>query len=109
METQIMREVAMLLERDIEDPRIKDVTLSHIKITPDLRQAKIFFTLLDEKKIEKVTYALNHSVTYLRRRIGETLKLRVVPELFFIYDKSLEEAERLVNLIDSLNSNDPRT
>ena len=103
VETQLMRQVATLIEREIDDPRIPDVTISRVTMSKDLRHAKIYFTVLDEKRAEKAVYALNHAVTYLRRRIGETLSLRIVPELFFIYDEELEKAQNLTNLIDRLS------
>jgi len=104
IETEIMRELAILIEREIEDPRIKNVNITRVKISPDLRHARIFFTVLDDKLAEKVTHGLKHAVTYLRRRIGETLSLRVVPELIFTYDQALRKAEHLMELIDRLDS-----
>jgi ribosome-binding factor A len=105
-ETQIMREIATLLEREIEDPRIKNVTIGRVSLSLDLRHAKIYFTLFagDENKenIKKVSYALNHSVSYLRKRIAGNLKLRVIPELFFVYDNQLKEAEELIDIINKL-------
>lgn len=104
---QIMREIAVLLEREIEDPRIKKVVITRASLSPDLRHAKVYFTVFSAEDaspedIKKLTFALNHSVSYLRRRIGENLKLRVTPELFFIYDDNLEKAEHLIRVIDSL-------
>jgi len=106
-ETQIMREIAILLEREIEDPRIKNVTISKVSMSLDLRHAKVYFTLFtsennNKENIKKITYALNHSVSYLRRRIADNLKLRVIPELFFVYDNQLKDAEHLIDIINKL-------
>lgn len=109
VETQLMRQIATLLEREIDDPRIKSVTISHIKMSKDLRHAKIYFTVLDEAQAKKTTFALNHTVSYLRRRVGETLALRVVPELFFIYDEDLNKAQNLMDLISKLNSDENKS
>jgi ribosome-binding factor A len=103
VEAEIMREVATLIERELEDPRIKNICITRAKISPDLRHARIFFTVLEESQAEKATHGLNHAVTYLRRRIGETLLLRVVPQLVFSYDNALRKAEHLVELIDQLD------
>jgi ribosome-binding factor A len=103
VESQLMRQLATLIEREIDDPRISDVTISRLKMSKDLRHAKIYFTVLEEQHAQKVVHALNHTVTYLRRRIGETLDLRVVPELFFIYDEELQKAQHLSDLISKLN------
>src|SRR4051812_34602923 len=95
VETQLMRQLATLLEREIDDSRIKDVTISRVNMSKDLRHARIFFTVLDDSQVEKTTFALNHAVSYLRRRVGETLALRVVPQLFFTYDEELNKAQQL--------------
>lgn len=110
VELQLMREIVALLKNDIQDPRLKNtVVITRVKMSPDLRHASIFFTesvmknsQLDKKKLVMLSQALNHSVSYLRRRISETLRLRVVPTLFFTHDQFFEEAEALVSLIDSL-------
>ncbi len=109
VEMQLMRQIATLLEREIDDPRIKDVTISHVNMSKDLRHAKIYFTVLDESRAEKITFALNHTVSYLRRRVGESLALRVVPELFFIYDEDLHKAQQLTDLITSLNPDEKKS
>lgn len=108
VEMQLMRQIATLLEREIDDPRIKDVTVTHVNISKDLRHARIYFTVLDDSKAEKITFALNHTVSYLRRRIGETLALRVVPELFFTYDEDLQKAQHLMDLINKLNPDEKK-
>jgi ribosome-binding factor A len=108
VETQLMREVATILEREIDDPRIKGVTISHVDMSKDLHHAKIYFTLLEESQAEKIGFALNHTVSYLRRRIGESLALRVVPELFFIYDEELHKAQHLTDLINNLNQDEKK-
>lgn len=103
VETEIMREVATLIERELEDPRIKNICITRVKMSPDLRHARIFFTVLNDKLAEKATHGLNHAVTYLRRRIGEALTLRVVPQLVFTYDQDLRDAEHLIGIIDQLD------
>lgn len=109
VETQLMRQIATLLEREIDDPRIKDVTISHVNMSKDLRHARIYFTVLDDSQAQKITFALNHTVSYLRRRIGETLALRVVPEIFFIYDEDLNKAQKLTDLINRLNPDERKS
>ena len=106
IETQLMRKVAVLIEQELEDPRIKNVTISRVIISPDLYHARIYFTVFLEKDsiiIKKITHALNHSVSYLRRRLAENLALRITPELFFIYDASLEKTHYLLELINKVN------
>jgi ribosome-binding factor A len=78
------------------------VTLSHVKMSPDLRHARISFTVLDEKDAKYSAKALNKASHFFRKHIAKHLELRVVPDLFFVYDKELHDAEDLVALINHL-------
>lgn len=98
----IQREIGNLLVREVNDPRLKKVTLSHVKMSPDLRHARISFTVIDEADAVYSAKALNKAANFFRRHIAKELELRVVPELFFVYDKSLHDAEELVSLINRL-------
>jgi ribosome-binding factor A len=102
----LQRELAMLLQHEIQDPRVKGVTITTVKMSPDLRHARIYFTSLDEQQITATTHALNHTVRYLRRRIAEIIELRVVPELLFVYDESITHALHLTQLLNSLTDSD---
>ena len=98
----IQREIGKLLINEVEDPRLKKVTLSRVKMSPDLRHARISFTVLNEEDAKYSAKALNKAANFFRRHIAKELELRVVPELFFVYDEALHEAEDLVNLINKL-------
>lgn len=105
----LQRELALLIHNEIQDPRAIDITLTKVKISADLRHAKIFFTTPVEENGSKATHALNHAVSYLRRRIAQIMQLRVVPQLFFIYDTELRNAEHLTQLIDSAIAADKKS
>ena len=103
VEELLQREIANVLLNDMNDSRLKKVTLSHIKMSPDLRHARISFTVLDQKDIKPAQTALKKASHYLKKHIAKNLDLRVVPELLFVYDKALQEAEKLVSLISRLH------
>lgn len=98
----IQRELGNLLINEVNDLRLKKVTISNVKMSPDLRHARISFTVLDEADAKYSAKALNKAANFFRKHIAKELELRVVPELFFVYDQSLHEAEDLVNLINKL-------
>ena len=102
----LQRELAMLILNEIADPRVKGVTITTVKMTPDLQHARIYFTVLDETQIKTSARALNHAVGFLRRRIAQAIQLRVVPDLFFVYDESLREAQHLTQILNSLPDTD---
>jgi ribosome-binding factor A len=99
--------IAEVLREDIRDPRVTGVTITAARVTKDLRQARIYFTILGgavdlggavENK-DSVLAGLKSALGFIRSRIGKQLKLRFVPAIEFFYDKSLDEAERIDKLL----------
>ena len=104
---QIRHELATLIEHEIEDPRLKLISLTDATISPDLHDATIFVSSLQgEAARVEVLAGLEAARGYLRRRLAERLKLRVVPNLHFHWDKSLETGDRISRLIDQLEHED---
>ncbi|MGM0594236.1 MAG: 30S ribosome-binding factor RbfA [Pseudomonadota bacterium] len=104
---QIQRELAELVQRELKDPRLGMVTISAVDVTKDLSVAKVYFTVLnpghDPQQTQK---GLTHAGGFLRRELAHRMKLRVVPELRFFYDSSIENGSRLTALIDRAVSSD---
>ena len=98
---QIQREIAMILQREIKDPRVGMATVSDVELTRDLQHAKVFVTffLNEEDNIEAGIKVLNDASGYIRILLGKAMKLRVVPEIRFVYVKTLVEGMRISNLI----------
>lgn len=104
---QIQRELAELVQRELKDPRLGMVTISAVDVTRDLSVAKVYFTVLDpEHDTEQTLKGLNRANGFLRRELAHRMKLRVVPELRFFYDSSIENGSRLSALIDKAVSSD---
>jgi ribosome-binding factor A len=111
---QIRGELASLLARDVHDPGIGFVTLTRVQVTPDLQQARVFYTSLgptgpghDAAKARlNSERALERATPFLRRQLGSRLRLRRVPELRFIYDESIAGQDRIEQLINELNTAD---
>jgi ribosome-binding factor A len=98
---QIQRDLADLIRTEVKDPGVGMVTLTGVEVTVDHQHAKIFFTVLGGPEV--VTQAqrgLQRASGFLRSRLAATIKLRIVPELHFIYDESVERGVRLSKLID---------
>jgi ribosome-binding factor A len=108
---QIRSELAELLGREVHDPGIGFVTLTRVDVTPDLQLARIYYTALgDEQTRQKSGRALRRAGPFLRRQIGQRLRLRRAPELTFMYDESIagqERIERILNEIAADPSRDP--
>jgi len=97
---QMQRELALLLRDEAKNPRLAEVTIQEVRVTRDLSHAKVYFTVLDGKEAPLFTEMLERAAGFLRRRLGQIMKVRTVPELHFVYDKSIEEGQRLAALIE---------
>jgi ribosome-binding factor A len=97
----LRREVACLIQEELKDPRIGWVTVSHVDVSPDLKHARVYVTILAEgKDVEEQLKALNNAAGFLQQGLGRRVKLRAIPRLQFIYDYSIERGRRLSALID---------
>lgn len=104
---QIQRELAELVQRELKDPRLGMVTISGVDVSRDLTVAKIYFTVLTpEHDVKQTLKGLTNAAGFLRRELGHRMQLRVVPELRFFYDSSIENGSRLSALIDRAVSQD---
>ncbi len=103
----IKRELAVLIPRELNDPRMHPITLTGAEVSSDFSSARIYFTLLgNSEDMRETTAALNHAAGFLRRALKRRLVLRNVPELRFYYDESVEKGARISGLIDRALSED---
>ncbi len=104
---QIQRELAVLLHKEVDDPRVGMVTVSAVDVAPDFSHAKIYITALDAEHDKKtLVEALNKAAGFLRGRLGQRLSIRVIPQLRFVYDDSVAQGNRLAALIDAAVASD---
>ena len=102
---QIRGELASLLTRDVHDPGIGFVTLTRVRVTPDLQQAHVYYTALgDEKSRCNTELALARATGFLRRQIGARLRLKRTPELTFHYDESIAGQDRIEQLLSEVHT-----
>ena len=104
---QIQRELAEIIRLELKDPRVGMITITDVEVTPDIEHAKVFFTRLgDAADTQTVTRALQHAAGFMRSELAHRMRLRIVPELRFEYDASVERGVRLSNLIDQAIASD---
>jgi len=100
----IQEELAKLLLKEIKDPRLNMVTITDVKTTNDLRMARIYYSLTDsEKKINDAKNGFTSAMGFLKRELASRLGLKYMPELKFIYDKSMDQGARIENILKELN------
>lgn len=104
---QIQRDLAVLIQREIKDPRLGMVTISHAKVSKDLGYADIYITVMaigDQDEAEAVKASvkvLNAAAGFLRSELARGIKLRVMPQLRFHFDETVERGRRLHSLIEN--------
>ena len=102
---QIRGEIAAMLAREVHDPGIGFVTLTRVTVTPDLQQARVYYTALgDDKARQNTERALGRAAPFLRRQIGSRLRLKRAPELEFVYDESIAGQERIEQLLNQIRA-----
>ncbi|CDL82860.1 30S ribosome-binding factor RbfA [Xenorhabdus szentirmaii] len=110
---EMQKEIAIILQREVKDPRIGMPTVSGVEVSRDLAYAKVFVTFLnvliegqDSEKVEEGIKALNEASGFIRSLLGKAMRLRVIPELTFSYDSSLVEGMRMSNLVSNVVKSD---
>ncbi len=97
---RIREEISSLLLSEVRDPRVGFVTVTEVRVTPDLREARVFVSVLgpEEQRAESLE-ALRAASSFLRRELSHRLELKRVPELRFELDRSADYAEHIEELI----------
>lgn len=103
---QLRRELAQLIQQEVKDPNIGFISLSDVEVTRDLSHAKVFITVFESDKAKSTIEALKGAAGYLRRRLGQEMRMRSVPELHFHHDASVETGQRMDGLIDAALASD---
>jgi ribosome-binding factor A len=108
---QIQKEIAVILMREIKDPRLSMTTVSAVEVTRDLAYAKVFVTFFndDEEEIKASLAVLSEAEGYIRSLLGKRLRARIMPHLRFVYDKSMAEGVRMSALVDQAVASDKNT
>lgn len=102
---QIQRELAQLIRLELKDPRVSKVTLTGVEVTNDHAHAKVFYTALDGTS-PNLQQGLERAAGFLRSKLAHAIKLRLTPQLHFVYDASVERGVHLSQLIDQAVASD---
>lgn len=93
--------VSQIVQFELMDQRIEDVTIEYVKVSPDLRDGTVFFSVFDEKKKNTALLGLISAKRYIHRKIAESLNLRVTPNLHFKYHDVENRAQQLQNILEN--------
>ncbi len=98
----IQQHLAVLLQRELNDPRVGMVTIAAVDVSRDLAHAKVYYSVLDESKVKETQEGLKHASGFLRTLLAKKLNIRHVPCLHFVYDDTTLKANRICSLIDQV-------
>jgi ribosome-binding factor A len=103
----IQQHIAVLLQREINDPRVGMVTIAAVDVSRDLAHAKVYYSVLDENKVKETEAGLKNASGFLRTLLAKRLNIRHVPCLHFVYDDTTLKANRICSLIDQVLHKQP--
>ena len=100
----IHREVASLLKTSINDPRLTQMVITSVDLSPDLSNARIYYILPDKVNKQDVVAALKKAVGFIRHELSNRTELRYTPQISFRYDDSIAHAQRILSLINKIET-----
>ena len=95
-----------ILRTEIKDERISFVTVTAVSITNDLSFAKVYVTVLNDKERDNILKLLNKASNFIERELAKRIEIRKMPNITFVYDKSIEYATNIENIIESIENNE---
>ncbi|MFZ5536519.1 MAG: 30S ribosome-binding factor RbfA [Pseudomonadota bacterium] len=103
---QIQRELAQLIRDEVRDTRLGMLTLTAVRVSPDLSHAKVFFTTMDPEQKTVALEVLSGAAPHLRSLLGRLMRLRITPQLHFVYDESIERGAHMSAVISAALARD---
>ena len=106
----LKKEISSIIQDELKDPRLGFITITEVQVTPDLRCAKVFFSVLGkEQDYKKTKIALDSALGFIRRLIAQRIRLRFTPEIFFKEDRSCEYGFKIEKILEEIRGlNEPR-
>ena len=101
---QIRAEVSDMLVRELHDPGFGFLTITRVRVTPDLQLARVYYTTMGDAEARRNTErAFGRAAPFIRRQLGRRLRLRRTPELEFVFDESIEGQDRIERLLQEIH------
>lgn len=101
---QVKREIGRIIQQELGDPRLQFVTVTEVDVSRDLRNARIRFSVLgEESRVQAAQKGIEGARGMIRKLLGKSMKLRHTPELFFIYDQSIEMSVRIEETLKEIH------
>lgn len=103
LNNMFVEEISKIIHNDIKDKNINFVTITDVRITNDLSFAKVYITTLDNNR-ERVLDAINKASGFIRTKLSDSIQIRKMPEIHFVYDESIEYGKKIEDIIERINN-----
>ena len=101
----LLEEISSIVIREVKDPRVSGVTITHVKVSPDLHHAKVFYISSMGNQLE-AGEGLANSAGFIRYELKKRLRIKYIPQLTFVYDDSFDYGERIDRILKEIGSED---
>ena len=105
--SQLQREISLILSREVRDEKLAEVIVTSVECSKDLKYAKVYYTTLREEGRAEIAKLLEKVSGYVRSSLGRVLSYRTVPELTFRFDDSEELAREMDRVLDRISAELP--
>ena len=104
---ELMKAISHIITYELKNPDVTGmISVTRVKVTPDLKYAKVYVSLLNSKSIEKTMQGLKESAGFMRSQVAKIVNLRITPELVFEYDDSIEHGEKIDSILKKISEQD---
>jgi ribosome-binding factor A len=108
IEHLIKEEISLIFLYKMDDPALSLITITNVKVSPDLKMVKIYLSVFDKEKRELVLEKVKASTGYIRSELAQRIRIRYVPELRFFIDDTIDYVEKIENLIKKIHDDDDK-
>ncbi len=104
---ELMKAISHIITYELKNPDVTGmISVTRVKVTPDLKYAKVYVSILNPKSVEETMKGLKESAGFIRSQVAKTVNLRITPELVFEYDDSIENGEKIDNILKQISIQD---
>lgn len=104
---ELMKAISHIITYELKNPEVTGmISVTRVKVTPDLKYAKVYVSLLNSKSVEKTMQGLKESAGFMRSQVAKAINLRITPQLVFEYDDSIENGEKIDNILKQISKQD---
>ena len=101
---ELRHQISLIVQQELNDPRIGFVTITNVTVTADLQHARVFFSILgDESSAEAAKEGLNSAAGFVRRLIGQRMRMKFTPHIEFVYDEQNSPQSPIEDIIDKIH------